>query len=98
MVWIGSHDGGQPYPQHPYSIETIRCCGSGFSGICSFLLKPAASNISLSSANVYASPAGVAASITRLNMASDGGDTRSSLGTNSRVIALPPSALAAFTL
>src|SRR5258705_69492 len=60
--------------------------------------KPAARSLVLSWSNVYASPLGVPASITRLNRAAIGGDTRSGLGTNSTMTTRPRGTSAARTL
>src|SRR6478736_2250224 len=69
----------------------IRWDGIGSSEISVFFENPEFSNIFLNSAKVYASPDGVAASMTTANIAEVGGDIRSSLGTNSTVTILPPS-------
>src|SRR5258708_17090876 len=80
-----------------YFSETITCCGIPGTGCSVEFANPALRNIFSYSANVYASPASVFASIIRLNAAAVGGVTRSSLGTNSSVIASPPSFSAACT-
>src|SRR5438477_9216832 len=73
-----------------YFSEITSCCG--ISGTCCSVdfAKPAFFAMRSNSANVYASPASVFASMIRLNMAASGGDTRSSLGTNSNMIVFPP--------
>src|SRR4029077_8382597 len=77
--------------------ETITCCGMSGTGCKVILANPALQNIFSYSEKVYASPESVLASIIRLNAAAVGGVTRSSLGTNSRVMALPPGFRAACT-
>src|SRR6266404_5531343 len=77
--------------------ETITCCGISGTGCSVDFANPALRNIFSYSENVYASPESVFASMIRLKAAAVGGDTRSSLGTNSRVIALPPGFNAACT-
>src|SRR5258707_7048753 len=80
-----------------YFSETITCCGIPGTGCSVEFANPALRNIFSYSANVYAPPASVFASIIRLNAAALGGVTRSSLGTNSSVIASPPAFSAAGT-
>src|SRR6266404_3838842 len=77
--------------------ETITCCGISGTGCSVDFANPALRNIFSYSENVYASPESVFASMIRLKAAAVGGDTRSSLGTNSSVIALPPGFSAACT-
>src|SRR5712692_4261222 len=77
--------------------ETITCCGISGTGCSVDFVNPALRYIFSYSANVYASPESVFASMIRLNAAAVGGVTRSSLGTNSSVIALPPGFSAACT-
>src|SRR5258708_6046211 len=60
--------------------------------------KPAFFVMLSSSAKVYASPAGVVASIIMLKAAAIGGVTRSGLGTNSTIAARPPGLSEACTL
>jgi len=74
---------------------TTRC--NGGSSRISLFENPASANILSISRNVYASPAGVPASIVRLKAAALGGVTRSSLGMNSRATARPPFFSAALT-
>src|SRR5882762_2375101 len=69
--------------------ETITCCGISGTGCSVDFTNPALRNIFSYSENVYASPESVFASIIKLNAAAVGGVTRSSLGTNSRAMALP---------
>src|SRR5579862_9663463 len=61
-------------------------------------VKPAAFDMLSSSAKVYASPEGVAASIVRLKAAAVGGETRSGFGTNVTIAARPLGFSAACTL
>jgi hypothetical protein len=82
----------------PYISETIACCGISGSGCRILRVNPARRSMASSSANVYASPAGVVQSITRLKAAAGAGETRSALGTNSSVTARPPGARARRTL
>src|SRR5439155_4733928 len=70
--------------------NTTRLCGDGGSGVALTFAKPASRPICAYSRSVYASPCGVPASITRAKAAANGGDTRSSLGTNSTASARPP--------
>src|SRR6202790_2132474 len=77
--------------------ETTTCCGISDKGCSVDFTNPALRNIFSYSAKVYASPVSVFASIIRLKAAAVGGLTRSSFGTNSSVIALPPGFSAACT-
>src|SRR5229473_6521308 len=77
--------------------ETITCWGISGTGCRVDFTNPALRNIFSYSEKLYASPESVLASIIRLNAAAVGGVTRSSLGTNSSVMALPPGVNAAWT-
>src|SRR5690242_21762007 len=72
-----------------YLDETSTCSIDPGKGRCSTVEKPAARNIAWYSFSVYASPSGVVASIIKPNSATIGGVTRSSFGTNSRVMTRP---------
>src|SRR2546425_6562843 len=65
---------------HFVPITTLKNVGGR--GCNSLLRNPELLSIRWSSLNVYASPAGVPASMIRLKLAANGGVTRSSLGTN----------------
>src|SRR5579883_1158177 len=74
-----------------YRAEPITTvCGLPGMGTAAMRSKPASRYMASSSRNVYASPDSVVVSIVRLKLAGMGGETRSSLGTNSSVAARPP--------
>src|SRR5262245_6120332 len=75
--------------------DTTACCAVGGSTWNSLRAKPTFAKVLSYSANVYASPAAVVASMVSAKPAVAGGLTRSGLGTNSKVIARPPGASAA---
>src|SRR5207244_13189566 len=82
---------------HGAVSDTNTVLGMPEAGCVVVFRNPTLRNMASYSRNVYASPASVTASMVKLNVAAVGGDTRSSFGTNSRVIALPPGFSAACT-
>src|SRR5205814_5022282 len=68
---------------HLVPITTLKNVGGR--GCSSLLRNLELLSIRWSSLNVYASPAGVPASMIKLKLAANGGVTRSSLGTNSTI-------------
>src|SRR5215472_17091736 len=79
---------------HQGLLATTRVCGVGSRGTGRALSKPEFRHIFSNSAKVYASPASVLLSMIMLKSAAAGGEIRSSLGTNSRMMSCPPGFMA----